>query len=327
MVEVDVFWSYGIGASFALGAWRQLRKLRESDAPDWGETEELGPDLLASLRQLRRRGKETGTLGKRDDARLRRLIGDIKEDCGKGLYNEYSMKNLAFLSLLFVPSGSVLLWSNPNWETMQVGSYETIPQWLVGLFTTTNVTQGMLGFLVTYHYLVRGEYFKAAMQTVWAYLGFFFILANGWDNTGYRRFFSRNREAFEAWEWGNVRDWITSDVVIILLVYGTVFLPVMYWWIIRWLVEGYYEELGGELDHHEMAHDAVRTFAWLNAVIFGFCAGSAVLSTVLIRKLGWCKGMAAMVPVLALGGSKRLGVGPALMKKVMHVEMIQGMPL
>ena len=115
------------------------------------------------------------------------------------------MKNLLFLSLLFVPSGSVLLWSNPSWETMQVGKYETIPQWLVGLFTTTNVTQGVLGFLVTYHYLIQGKYFRAAMQTVYAYLGFFFILANGWDNKGYQRFFSRNREAFRRLELGQRR--------------------------------------------------------------------------------------------------------------------------
>lgn len=28
MVQVDVFWSYGIGSSFALAAFRQLRKLK-----------------------------------------------------------------------------------------------------------------------------------------------------------------------------------------------------------------------------------------------------------------------------------------------------------
>lgn len=327
MVEVDVFWSYGIGASFALGAWRQLRKLGAEGERRWSVEVKEGPELMAALKNLRRRGREAGVLSRKEDSRLRKLIESIRRDCENGLCNEYSLKNLLFLSLLFVPSGSVLLWSNPNWETMQVGSYETIPQWLVGLFTTTNITQGMLGFLVTYHYLVRGKYFKAAMQTVYAYLGFFFILANGWDNTGYQRFFSRDREAFEAWGWGNVRGWLGSDVVKILLAYGAVFLPLMYWWITSWVVEGYYEELGGEADREAMARDALATFAWLNVVVFGFCAGSAILSTALIRRLGWIRGLAAMVPVLALGCSKRLGAGPAIMKKVMHVDSIEGDPV
>lgn len=328
MVEVDVFWSYGIGASFALGAWRQLRKLKaRGDGETWRLDPVETPDLVASLKAMRRRGKETGTLGKRDVSRLSRLIEDLKDEYGPGLNNEYSMKNLLFLSLLFVPSGSVLLWSNPSWETMQVGKYETIPQWLVGLFTTTNVTQGVLGFLVTYHYLIQGKYFRAAMQTVYAYLGFFFILANGWDNKGYQRFFSRNREAFDDWSWGNVGPWLTSDVVKILLTYGVGFLPLMYYWITKWLVEGYHEEIGGEVDEAAMARDALTTFAWLNVVIFGYCAGSAILATVLIRKLGWVKGLAALAPVLAMGGSSKVGLGPALMKKIMHLDSIEGVPV
>ena len=36
MVQVDVFWSYGIGASFALAAFRQLRKLKvENEVRKW----------------------------------------------------------------------------------------------------------------------------------------------------------------------------------------------------------------------------------------------------------------------------------------------------
>ncbi len=304
MVEVDVFWSYGIGASFAMGAWRQLRKLKaDRNGEKWQMEWEEQPDLLASLKAMRKQVKDTGALSKQDTSKLNKLIEDLKEKYGPGLNNEYSVKNLLFLSTLFVPSGSVLLWSNPNWETMQVGKYETIPQWLVGIFTTTNITQGVLGFLVTYHYLMQGKYFKAAMQTVWAYLGFFFILANGWDNKGYQRFFSRNREAFDDWSWGNIFPWLTSDVVKILLTYGLGFLPLMYWWITKWLVEGYYQEQGGEVSAKEMARDAAETFLWLNVVVFGFCLGSAVLATVLIRKLGWVKGLAALAPVIALGTS------------------------
>ena len=327
MVQVDVFWSYGIGASFALGAWRQLRRLKASrEGERWKVQWDKGPDLPASLKAMRRRLRKEGALSKEDSSRLKELLERLKEEYGPGFRNEYFLKNLLFLSLLFVPSGSVLLWSNPSWETMQVGKYETIPQWLVGIFTTTNITQGILGFLVTYHYLMQGKYFRAAMQTVWAYLGFFFILANGWDNRGYQRFFSRDRGSFENWSWRNIGPWLRSDVVKILLTYGVAFLPVMYWWITRWLVEGYHQERG-EADAETLVRDAVETFIWLNVVVFGFCLGSAALATVLIRKLGWVKGLAALVPVVALGTSSRLGIGPALMKRIMHLEETEGVPV
>ncbi len=327
MVQVDVFWSYGIGASFALGAWRQLRRLRaRKSGGDWELRWEEGPDLAASLKAVRRRLRKEGGLGRGDSEKLKELLEKLKDEYGPGVRNEYFLKNLLFLSLLFVPSGSVLLWSNPSWETMQVGRYETIPQWLVGMFTTTNITQGLLGFLVTYHYLIRGKYFRAAMQTVWAYLGFFFILANGWDNRGYQRFFSRDRESFEDWSWRNVGPWLRSDVVKILLAYGVVFLPVMYWWITRWLVEGYCQE-NGVNDEKAIVRDAVETFIWLNVVVFGFCLGSAVLATALIRKLGWVKGLAPLMPVLALGTSSRFGLGPVVMKKIMHLEKVEGDPV
>lgn len=327
MVQVDVFWSYGIGASFAMGAWRQLRRLKaERGGEKWEVKWEDRPDLPASLKAMSKRARAAGALSRSDASRLKGMLEGIKEKYGPGLHNEYFTKNLLFLSLLFVPSGSVLLWSNPSWETMQVGRYETIPQWLVGLFTTTNVTQGVLGFLVTYHYLMQGKLFKAAMQTIWAYLGFFFILVNGWDNKGYQRFFSRNREAFDDWGWGNLFPWLTSDVVKILLTYGAGFLPLMYWWITKWLVEGYAQEQEG-VSAEEMGRDALETFLWLNVVVFGFCLGSAVLGTALIRKLGWLKGLAALAPFVAAGTSSKLGVGPALVKKIMHVDSVEWAPV
>jgi hypothetical protein len=76
-------------------------------------------------------------------------------------------------------------------------------------FTITNVTQGILGYWVTYNLLSRGKCYKAALQTVMAYTGFWFILVNGWDKSGYKRFFSRNREAFENWNW---KQWIPLQI-------------------------------------------------------------------------------------------------------------------
>ena len=142
MVEVDVFWSYGIGASFALGAFRQLRKTQAERDP--GEKR----------------------CGAKEVLRLRRVIQEIEKGDSPAFDNQYFMKTLLFLSLLFVPSGANLLWSNPNWETMQVGSYETIPGWLVSAFTITNVTQGILGYWATYNSMMKGKYYRAAMQTM-----------------------------------------------------------------------------------------------------------------------------------------------------------------
>ena len=97
MVEVDVFWSYAIGASFALGSFRQLRKLRAESGAE-------------------------GSYGLKDMLDVRKIAREIEKG-DSAFNNEYFVKMLLFLSLLFVPSGSNLLLSNPNWETMQVGSY------------------------------------------------------------------------------------------------------------------------------------------------------------------------------------------------------------
>jgi len=352
MVQVDVFWSYGIGSSFALAAFRQLRRLKvENDVRRWklgwgGPPQAVGAGVPAEetvqsglsrenhlafqdlVRELRANGLRPGKASFRDLGKVVKVVKAWAERYSDAFNNEYFLKNLLFLSLLFVPSGAVLLWSNPNWETMQVGSYETIPQWLVGIFTTTNVTQGILGFLVTYELLMQGKYYRAAMQTILAYLGFFFILANGWDNRGYQRFFSKNRAAFENWKWSNVIGWLGSDVVAILLVYGAAFLPLMYYWITKWLMEGQDLEKGitGEADVFERLPEAARLFALENAAIFGGTLGPAVASTFLIRKLGWARGLTATAALLGLLYS-RLGIGPGLCKRLMGVESLQDVPV
>lgn len=353
MVQVDVFWSYGIGSSFALAAFRQLRKLKvENDVRKWklgwkkqpeaveaegapgaevisaGLSEENHLAFRELVKELKANGLRPGKVTFRDLGKVVKVVKAWAEKYSDAFHNEYFLKNLLFLSLLFVPSGAVLLWSNPNWETMQVGSYETIPQWLVGIFTTTNVTQGILGFLVTYNLLMKGKYYQAALQTVLAYLGFFFILANGWDNRGYQRFFSRNREAFENWKWSNVVGWLGSDVVAILLVYGAAFLPLMYYWITKWLMEGQDLEKGiqGEADIFERLPEAARLFAYENLSILGATLGPAVLATVLIRRLGWARGLSAAAAVTGLMLSP-WGIGPILCRKLLGVESLRDVPV
>ncbi|MFH1149537.1 MAG: hypothetical protein V1748_03590 [Actinomycetota bacterium] len=305
MVEVDVFWSYGLGASFALAAFRQIRRI-EAEKEDVQE-------LKLNRRQLRDIGRLVKEIEKGDPA----------------FTNQYFLKTLLFLSLLFVPSGSNLLWSNPNWETMQVGSYETIPGWLVSGFTITNVTQGILGYWVTRNLLLKGEYYKAAQQTIYAYLGFWFILVNGWDKTGYKRFFSRNREAFDSWHWTNVFGWLTSDVVRILLAYGLFFIPLMLHWMTAWLKEGYEAdpEAGWPADEQEQMMEFLKLNGYLLFTVLGWTLGSAVLAHLLIRWFGWTIGGALASAIVYLGGLSKWGLAPRLLKKIMRVADLEAPPV
>jgi len=301
MVEVDVFWSYAIGASFALGSFRQLRKLRAESGAE-------------------------GSYGLKDMLDVRKIAREIEKG-DSAFNNEYFVKMLLFLSLLFVPSGSNLLWSNPNWETMQVGSYETIPGWLVSGFTITNVTQGILGYWVTYNLMMKGKYEKAAWQTFLSYLGFWFILVNGWDKTGYRRFFSRNREAFDDWKWTNFFGWLGSDVVRILIAYGAVFIPLMLYWVSKWLMEGY--ELEGIVEagaeKADRLTEMVKTDGYLLGAVFGGTLGSAVLAHLLIRWLGWVKGLGVFGAFFY--GVMLKVVSPWFVKKILRVEAMEGPPV
>lgn len=354
MVQVDVFWSYGIGASFALAAFRQLRKLKADNEVrrwklGWGKQpglpevieNEQGMEVIPAglsgenhedfqriVKQLQANGFNPGKLRPKDLKGLHRMAKAWFEANGDAFNNEYFLKNLLFLSLLFVPSGAVLLWSNPSWETMQVGKYETIPQWLVGIFTTTNVTQGILGFYMTYKALMKGKYYQAAMHPLLAYLGFFFILVNGWDNKGYQRFFSKNREAFDNWSWKNVVPWMFSDAAMILLAYGAAFLPLMYYWLIDWVLKGKDMEKGIEESPEflERIPEVLEELGSLNTAIFGGALGGAILSTVLVRRLGWVPGMASWAALMGLGLS-RLGIGPALCRRIMGVEDLDDVPI
>ncbi len=328
MVQVDVFWSYGIGASFALGAWRQLRKLRaERDGDSWKLVADNKMDVAQLLKAMKKKEILPPKLEKEQLQKMQAYIKEFRETNATAFGNEYFLKTLAFLALLFVPSGAVLLWSNPSWETMQVGKYETIPQWLVGLFSITNVTQGILGYLVTHDYLMKGKLGKAALQTFGAYFLFFFTLVNGWDNKAYQRFFSKNRESFENWKWANVLPWLTSDVSAILISFGTVFLPVIYYLMCKWLVEGSLDEAGELADDNRILKEATRTFGLYNLGIFGGTLGSSIAGTVLIRKLGWIPGLASTAALIYPLLLSEKGPGAVFLKKLLNVDSLELPPV
>lgn len=103
--------------------------------------------------------------------------------------NKWYTFTLLFLSILFAPSGLYLLRQFVQWETMQVAhTFTDLPAWLVCGFAVTNVTQGILGYGVTYALIKKKNYYAAHANWMWAWILFWFILVCGWDCTGYQRF-------------------------------------------------------------------------------------------------------------------------------------------
>ncbi|MFO0596977.1 MAG: hypothetical protein U0228_16800 [Myxococcaceae bacterium] len=186
MVQVDVFWSYGIGA---------------------------GLGVASAARGLKR------------------------ETMKESLASPAAFQALLFLAMVFAPSGFVLLWNFPSWETMHVGTRD-LPGWLVAIFGVTNITQGLLGFAVARTLASRGKAFAAYLHWLGGYLGMFLILVHGWDGTGYMRFLSPTHEALDGWTWATGKAWLTSDVAFTLEAMGVVLIPWLMGLTVHWLRQG-----------------------------------------------------------------------------------------
>ena len=202
MVQVDVFWSYGLGATFAAASSRQLlarRRAAEAAAP--APEPQVGPAPHSRWR------------------------------------DPYLLRTILFLALIFGPSGVYLVWAFPSWETMHVGDRD-MPAWLITAFAITNVTQGLLGFWVVERLLAAGRSYLAYLQILVGYIGMFFILVEGWDGKGYQRFFSATHDDFLRWH-GDWSAWLTSDVALTLLGMGVVLVPTLLWTVAAWHCEGY----------------------------------------------------------------------------------------
>jgi hypothetical protein len=172
MVQVDVFWSYGLASGLTLAAGQKLKKV-----PRWN--------------------------------------------------NPYFLGILLWTTLIFAPSGVYLLWSFPYWETMFVAvNHSSIPAWLVTLFCVTNVTQAILGYLLTRHFILADKPGAAISQTIWSHGAMLFLLVFGWDSTGFKRFtYSGNGE---DWVKGVDLPWtqfFTSPVFFALLGMSVFFIP------------------------------------------------------------------------------------------------------
>jgi hypothetical protein len=266
VVQVDVFWSYGLGATFAVAASRQLLARRRA-AQDPPALPDVG----------------TSPLSRWSDP--------------------YLLRTLLFLALVFVPSGFWLVWAFPSWETMHAGDRD-MPVALVTAFAVTNVTQGLVGYLVVEWLLARGRIYLAYLQIVGAYAGMLFVLVHGWDGTGYQRFFSATREDFLRWD-GDWAAWLTSDVALSLYGMGAVLLPLLLGTVAHWHVAGYALEPGGEGGGARPGRAAVAALTL--ATVLGAGLGIAVAAHLAIAWLGAPAGAAA---ALALTAAALLPRGP-----------------
>ncbi|MBE2252605.1 MAG: hypothetical protein IAE78_23940 [Myxococcus sp.] len=244
MVQVDVFWSYGIGAGLGLAS--AAKGLRTLERP------------LEALRSA--------------DA----------------------FQALLFLAVVFAPSGFVLLWSFPSWETMHVGTRE-LPGWLVALFGITNITQGLLGFVVARWLSSRGRAFSALLHWLGGYFGMFFILVHGWDGSGYQRFFSPTREALTGWTWRTAASWLTSDVALTLLAMGVVLIPWLVGLTVSWLRAS------------QRAPAAAALWVAILLLLVVGVPAFAVASSVLVRQLGAPLGAAATFALALALTHRRVG--------------------
>jgi hypothetical protein len=164
-----------------------------------------------------------------------------KED--KPFSTKWFVFTLLFLSLLFAPSGIYLLWEHTQWETMQVATCkEDLPAWLVTLFAFTNITQGILGYYVSYKLAKSNKLYASHVNWIVAWIIFWFILVCGWDCTGYQRFlYDMSVNNGELWSPGKhmgISFFYASRVWWTLVVMGCFFAPMLVWGYIRFIRDG-----------------------------------------------------------------------------------------
>jgi len=94
------------------------------------------------------------------------------------------------------------------------------------------------GYLAARALWRAGHRYLAWLQMPLGYLAMFFVLAYGWDGTGYRRFFAPTPDAWRARSL-DLAAFLTSDAAITLYAMGVVLLPPLLWIQSSWWIRGY----------------------------------------------------------------------------------------
>lgn len=224
------------------------------------------------------------------------------EDDAKPLESKAFNRCLLWLALFFVPAGVYLLWAFPSWETMQVGTYATIPAWLVALFTVTNITQGILGFWLTAYYLRQKKTFEAHLMGLIAWFIFWFILVHGWDGTGFKRFFycptgwdgTVTPWVFDTFHWYSPIFWVFSPVAISLAVIGIIILPFFF----KWQTDLLHEGMAMAENDDDTDTAQINLLYYLRAVAVDTLI-VAIVASIFVHWLGWILGLLITLPALS----------------------------
>ncbi|CAH1792480.1 unnamed protein product [Owenia fusiformis] len=175
MIQVDVFWSFAMGAQFAASAPKGIKYSNSM------------------------------------------------------FVNKYFVFTVCFLSMIFAPSGIYLLWQHCGWETMWHYSKDMHGIWPC-LFAHTNISLGVLGYVLAYKCIKGNQELLAHTLWVGAYTCMFAILSFGYDRFLY---------AGDANDWQNnvsypLVDFFQSQVFYTLLVMSVFVLPPIYYAITIW---------------------------------------------------------------------------------------------
>ena len=274
MVQVDVFWAYGWGASLAAAAGRPLAR---SEQP---------------------------------------------------LSTSYFVSTILFLSLIWAPTGMLLLLRHPSWETMQAApQLSSLSEWLILGFGITNVTQGILGFYIGQRLLRQGQDYLAHLNWLFGYFGMFFILLYGWDGLGYDRFlYDRDMlPGSPAWVPGAATAggvgvvkalglFLSSSVAKTLYLDGMYLLPPFFWLTARWRRAA--AAAGGTTALSPSSLSIVGTYL---GGVFLIGLGSAAVCALTVRSVAYLLGIHDQVA---------RGLGQAPQNSLAHiVSYLVGLPL
>lgn len=201
--------------------------------------------------------------------------------------NKWYTFTLLFLSIFFAPSGLYLLWQFVQWETMQVATtFTDLPAWLVCGFAVTNVTQGILGYWVSYKFIKKKNYYAAHANWMWAWILFWFVLVCGWDCTGYQRFlYDASVHNGVLWTKGThmgIEFFYKSNVWWTLVVMACFFAPMLIYAVMNFIIKGAKED-------KTLSTDQVPNPIVLLIFSFGaqwvVCLGLAILAALLVMAL------------------------------------------
>lgn len=205
----------------------------------------------------------------------------------KPFNNKWYTFTLLFLSIFFVPSGMYLLWQFTQWETMQVATtFTDLPAWLVCGFAVTNITQGILGYWVSYKFIKKKNYYAAHANWMWAWILFWFILMCGWDCTGYQRFlYDASVHNGVLWTPGThmgITFFYKSNVWWTLIAMAVCFAPMLIYAVVNFIMKGAEED---QTISAEQVPNPLQLLAFSFGAQWIVCLGLAILATLLVMTL------------------------------------------